>query len=45
MDFFSSTFICLAILIATNFNDLFDTGVIETLVIANFPKLHLSMKY
>ncbi len=45
IDFFYSAFIRLAILVTTTFNDLFDVGIVETLVIASFTILHLSMGY
>ncbi len=45
IDFFCSAFICLAVLAATTFNDLFDVGVVKTLVIADLTILYISMRY
>ncbi len=45
MDFFCSTFTRLTILVATTFNDLCDTGVVEILVIASLTILYFSMGY
>lgn len=45
IDFFCSAFTCLAIFVTATFNDLFDIGVVETLVIVDFTILHLSMRY
>ena len=45
IDFFCSAFICLAILIAATFNDLFDIGVIKTLVLVGLIILYLNMEY
>lgn len=45
IDFFCSALTHLAVLVTTTFSNLFDTGVIETLVIAGFIILHLSIEY
>ncbi len=45
MSFLYSTLTRLAIFIAATFNDLFDAGVVETLVVADLIILHLSMGY
>ena len=45
MDFSYSILICLAVLVIVTFNDFFDAGVVETLIIAGLTILHLSMGY
>ncbi len=45
IDFLCPALTRLAVFVAATFNDLFDTSVVETLVVADLTILHLSMRY
>ncbi len=45
IDFFYFAFTHLAILIAITFSDLFDAGIVKTLVVAGLTILYFSMRY
>ena len=45
INFSYSAFTCLIVLVVATFNNLFDAGIVKTLVVVGFTILYLSMRY